>query len=128
LTVISAGPAEDGQMHGAIVPGDVAGTVLYTPDVDFAGTANFLYTVRDARGDSSTAQVTVQVVRPPNGRVRVVAATGRNVMGHPKGKYASFIQSDGVPFLATYREGGATRHALVDLNGKVLLQTGDSAP
>lgn len=46
--------------HGQALAG--TGAVTYRPDVDFAGTDSFTYTVSDGRGGSDTATVTVTVV------------------------------------------------------------------
>jgi len=60
VTITAAPPS-----GATAVPG-AAGTVVYTPPVDFTGTETFSYTVKDNLGQTSnTATVSVQVNAPP---------------------------------------------------------------
>lgn len=51
--------------NGSIVF-DTNGAFTYTPDINFEGSDNFRYTVTDANGDSSTAQVNITVNNVPD--------------------------------------------------------------
>ncbi|MEM7133310.1 MAG: Ig-like domain-containing protein [Chloroflexota bacterium] len=59
LTIDAVGNASNGTVS------IVANTLVYTPNVDFAGTEDFIYTVSNASGESETANVAV-VVTPAN--------------------------------------------------------------
>ncbi|KQT11041.1 Ig-like domain-containing protein [Ramlibacter sp. Leaf400] len=55
LQILSVADGVGGQVN------IVGGNVVFTPDVDFSGTASFSYTVSDGNGGTATAQVTVTV-------------------------------------------------------------------
>ncbi len=56
FSIISVGQASNGT---AVLNGN--GSITYTPDADFAGSDSFTYTIRDSKGGSATATVSVEV-------------------------------------------------------------------
>lgn len=50
---------------GGSVSFDNGGTIIFTPEPDFTGTASFTYTVEDACGNTATATVTILVESVP---------------------------------------------------------------
>ena len=51
-----------------------AGSVTYTPNLGFAGTDTFSYTISDGQGNTSTAAVTVNTSLPAPERIQLVAS------------------------------------------------------
>lgn len=51
-------------LNGLVAINPVSGELLYTPNIGYAGTDSFTYTVTDGKGGSATATVTVTVVAP----------------------------------------------------------------
>jgi len=79
LRIVSVG----GAVHGTVSL-DNKGNVVFLPEAGFFGVAGFSYTLVDAAGVTSTAQVAVNVVRNPGGDwvwVDMVTGLARNASG-----------------------------------------------
>ena len=60
LTITSVGNPTHGQ-----VSRQTDGTIVFTPNIDFIGTATFTYSISDGVGGTATATVNVNVALPP---------------------------------------------------------------
>jgi len=68
LTILSVGTSPDGTVTiepTAFDLGANSGSLTFTPDAGFVGTATFSYTVVDSVGQQATAQVAIEVVAAP---------------------------------------------------------------
>ena len=99
LTITGVGPSTNGT---AVLNGD--GSVTFTPDLDFTGTASFDYTVEDGNGGVDTATVTVNIPSANDAPIAVddgplstdedTPLTGINVLGNDS-------DADGDPLTVT---------------------------
>jgi VCBS repeat-containing protein len=72
LTVSAVTPG----LHGTVTIGPGGLTVLYTPDANFAGPDQFIYTVFDGNGGTASAAVVVNVANDAADRLEVVTSPG----------------------------------------------------
>ncbi|TAN61452.1 MAG: tandem-95 repeat protein, partial [Magnetospirillum sp.] len=111
LTVLSVGNAS----HGTVVL-DGSGTLTFTPDADYNGTAGFDYTVSDGHGGTATGHATVTVVAAndaPVGLAAALAATEDTALAVAAAGLATDLDGDA---LAVVSVGNAS-HGTVALDG-----------
>ena len=54
-------------VNGAVSHASASGTITFTPDSEYTGTAGFDYRISDGRGEFASATVSLTVVQPPSG-------------------------------------------------------------
>ena len=63
-------------LHGTVAIGPAGANVLYTPDPEYVGPDQFLYTITDGHGGTATAIVNVTVASDPDDRLEVDPTAG----------------------------------------------------
>ncbi len=101
LTITAVG----GALNGSVAL-DVNDDVLFTPDQDFNGTANFVYTIEDGNGGSATATVTFTVN----------AVNDAPEITLPDTSALYFAAADGVSGTELWRFDGANASLAADIN------------
>ncbi|MDB2562567.1 cadherin-like domain-containing protein, partial [Sulfurimonas sp.] len=110
-TITSVNSSSD--THGSVTLNN-DGTITYTPDANYEGSASFTYTTTDANGDTDTATATVNV-NSVNDAVSLVSDTDTD---------ANTIAEDvangtevGITAKATDIDGETVTYSIVDSNG-----------
>ena len=101
VTGTSGGPA-----NGSLAV-NANGTITYTPNLGFAGTDSFTYSISDGNGGTASATVTITVTKRT---ASVTAGSGTKVYGAADPAFTptstGFLEADGITVTQTARDAG----------------------
>ncbi len=117
--------------NGGSISMDTPTTVKYSPASNFAGTEKFTYTIKDVRGATASAQVTITVkdTSPTAGRDRYKVHKRSTTLRGVDKKYRlpvlrNDVSNNGTPLsLAGAVQDARAIHGLVEIQGNDLLYT-----